>query len=171
MTRLDELNQQGQSVWYDNIRRALLESGELAALIDAGVTGVTSNPTIFEKAIAGSTDYDGALHSLVDEGFEVPEIYERLALEDIARTADLLRPIYDRTDGEDGYVSIEVSPMLAYDTEGTDSVGSTAIACRAGPSERHDQGARHSRRRAGDPSPDRGGHQRKCNADLLVGQI
>lgn len=119
MTKLHELNQHGQSVWYDNIRRALLDSGELAELLKAGVTGVTSNPSIFEKAIAGSTDYDQALHGLVDEGLEVPEIYERLALNDIGHAADLLRPVYDRTDGEDGYVSIEVNPMLAYDTQGT----------------------------------------------------
>ena len=119
MTKLHELNKLGQSIWYDNIRRALLDSGELKALIEAGVTGVTSNPTIFEKAIAGSTDYDDAMHRLVDAGKTVDEIYEGLVLDDIARTADLLRPVYDRTDGVDGYVSLEVSPILAHDTERT----------------------------------------------------
>jgi transaldolase/glucose-6-phosphate isomerase len=119
MTKLHQLGQLGQSIWYDNIRRALLDSGELEALIEAGVTGVTSNPTIFEKAIAGSTDYDEALHQLVDAGKSVEEIYEALALDDIGRTADLLRPIYDRTDAADGYVSLEVSPTLAHDTENT----------------------------------------------------
>jgi len=119
MMKLHELNKLGQSIWYDNIRRALLDSGELTALIEAGVTGVTSNPTIFEKAIAGSTDYDDAMHGLVDAGKTVDAIYEGLVLEDIGRTADLLRHVYDRTDGVDGYVSLEVSPILAHDTEGT----------------------------------------------------
>lgn len=119
MTKLHALADLGQSVWYDNIRRALLESGELQALIDAGVRGVTSNPSIFEKAIAGSTDYDEDLHRLVDEGKPVEAIYEALALEDIRRTADLLRPRYDQTRRLDGYVSLEVSPTLAHDTQGT----------------------------------------------------
>ncbi len=119
MTKLQELANLGQSVWYDNIRRALLDSGEMADLIGQGVTGVTSNPTIFEKAIAGSTDYDGALHELVEAGLEVAQIYEKLVLDDIARTADLLRPVYDQTHGLDGFISIEVNPMLAYDTQGT----------------------------------------------------
>ncbi len=119
MTKIHELAQLGQSIWYDNIRRALLDSGELENLIEAGVSGVTSNPTIFEKAIAGSTDYDEAMHALVDAGRSVEEIFEALALEDIGRAADLLRPVYDRADGADGYVSLEVSPVLAHDTEGT----------------------------------------------------
>ncbi|MFQ5944423.1 MAG: transaldolase family protein, partial [Anaerolineales bacterium] len=78
MTNLQKLADLGQSVWYDNIRRALLDSGELADLIESGVRGVTSNPTIFEKAITGSVDYDEALHALVEDGFEVAQIYERL---------------------------------------------------------------------------------------------
>ena len=119
MTKLREITDLGQSVWYDNIRRALLDSGELRALIEGGVSGVTSNPSIFEKAIAGSTDYDEALHHLVDEGKPVIEIYETLAIEDIRRAADLLRPIYDRSNGVDGYVSLEVSPTLAHDSGGT----------------------------------------------------
>jgi transaldolase len=119
MTRLHELAGMGQSIWYDNIRRALLDSGEMQSLIDQGVTGVTSNPSIFEKAIAGSTDYDEALSRLVEEGKSVEEIYEILAIEDIQRTADLLRPIYERTEGLDGYISLEVSPTLAHDTKGS----------------------------------------------------
>ncbi len=119
MTRLHQLAEQGQSAWYDNVRRALLESGQMADLIEQGVTGVTSNPTIFEKAIAGSVDYDEALHELVEDGLEVVQIYEKLVLDDIAQTADLLRPIYDQTQGLDGFVSIEVNPMLAYDSQGT----------------------------------------------------
>jgi transaldolase len=119
MTKLHELNQLGQSVWYDNIRRALLDSGELAAFIADGVSGVTSNPSIFEKAIAGSNDYDEALQELVKANKSVDEIYETLALEDIGRTADLLRPVYERSEGVDGYVSLEVSPTLAHDTANT----------------------------------------------------
>jgi transaldolase/glucose-6-phosphate isomerase len=119
MTVLHDLNKLGQSIWYDNIRRALLDSGELKALLEAGVTGVTSNPTIFEKAIAGSTDYDDAMRALADAGKTVDEIYEGLVLEDIGRTADLLRHVYDRTNGVDGYVSLEVNPILAHDTERT----------------------------------------------------
>jgi transaldolase/glucose-6-phosphate isomerase len=119
MTRLHELAQLGQSIWYDNVRRGLLDSGEMAALIEAGVSGVTSNPTIFEKAVVSSSDYDAALHDLVGQGKSVEEIYEALALDDIRRTADLLLPNYERTDGADGYVSLEVSPALAPDTDGT----------------------------------------------------
>ena len=119
MTKLHELAELGQSIWYDNIRRALLDSGELEALIEAGVTGVTSNPSIFEKAIAGSADYDSAMGDLVTEGKSEAGIFEALALEDIQRTADLLRPVYEETGGADGYVSLEVSPTLAHDTEGT----------------------------------------------------
>ena len=109
----------GQSMWYDNVRRGLLTSGEMGRLIDMGVSGVTSNPTILEKAIAGSTDYDDALLALIRDGKTVIETYEALAIEDIRATADLLRPVYDRTDGADGYASLEVSPNLAHDTDGT----------------------------------------------------
>ncbi len=109
----------GQSIWYDNIRRGLLTSGEFRALVDLGVTGVTANPTILEKAIAGSTDYDQALAVLAEAGKDASEIYEALAVEDLQAAADLLRPVYARTGGADGYVSLEVSPALARDTEGT----------------------------------------------------
>lgn len=109
----------GQSIWYDNVRRGLLSSGALRQLLDLGVTGVTSNPTILEKAIAGSTDYDEALRDLAVRGLSVEEIYDRLAVEDIQAVADLLLPVYQRTAGADGYVSLEVSPTLAHDTEGT----------------------------------------------------
>ncbi len=119
MTKMHELAGLGQSIWYDNIRRALLDHGDLQALVEAGVTGVTSNPSIFEKAIAGSADYDEALEELVREGRSETELYEALAIEDIQRAADILRPVYDRTEGVDGYVSLEVSPTLAHDTEGT----------------------------------------------------
>ncbi|MFQ5594304.1 MAG: bifunctional transaldolase/phosoglucose isomerase [Anaerolineae bacterium] len=119
MTKLHELANLGQAIWFDYIRRSFITSGELQRLIDDGLRGITSNPSIFEKAIAGSADYDEDLHRLVDEGKSVDEIYEALALDDISRAADLLRPVYDQTDGADGYVSLEVSPTLAHDTEGT----------------------------------------------------
>ena len=119
MTRLNELNQAGQSVWLDYIRRAYIASGELQAIIEAGVTGITSNPSIFEKAIAGSSDYDADIQRLVMTGWGTTGIYEALALDDIGRAADLLRPVYERTAGRDGYVSLEVSPELAHDTAGT----------------------------------------------------
>ncbi len=109
MTRLHAIQYLGQSIWYDHIRRAMLDDGDLQRLIAAGVTGVTSNPTIFEQAIMGSTDYDDALRTYVNDT-PVAEIYESLVLEDIRRTADLLRPVYERTNGIDGYVSLEVSP-------------------------------------------------------------
>ncbi len=119
MTKLHQLADLGQAIWLDYIRRSFITSGDLQALIDDGLRGITSNPTIFEKAIAGSTDYDDDLHRLVDDGESVEEVYEALTLDDIQQAADLLRPVHDATDGADGYVSLEVSPNLAYDTEGT----------------------------------------------------
>ncbi len=119
MSKLHELFKLGQSVWYDNISRTLLDSGEMQALIDDGVVGVTSNPSIFEKAIAKSSDYDGAIQELAQAGKSTNDIYEALALEDIGAAADLFRPVYDKTGGVDGYISLEVSPTLARDTEGT----------------------------------------------------
>jgi transaldolase len=110
----------GQSVWLDYIRRQMIESGELKKLIDAdGLKGVTSNPSIFQKAIAGSTDYDEAIRSLVQAGKSVQQIYETLTVEDVGQAADVFRPLYDREDGKDGFVSLEVNPHLARDTEGT----------------------------------------------------
>ena len=116
---LQDAQRLGQSVWYDNIRRGLLTSGEMGRLIVLGVTGVTSNPTIFEKAVAGSTDYDELLLAQAREGKSAMETYETLAVEDIRDTADLLRPAHEGASGADGYASLEVSPRLAHDTEGT----------------------------------------------------
>ncbi len=118
-TRLEELRQAGQSPWIDFIQRELIASGGLKDLIEKGITGVTANPTIFERAISGNTDYDEAVREMVARGASPGEIYEGLIVEDIRTTADVLRPIYDATDGADGYVSIEVSPRLAYDTHAT----------------------------------------------------
>ena len=118
--RLAEVMKVGQSIWYDNIRRAMLETGDLAKKVEEDdLRGVTSNPTIFEKAITGSTDYDEQMRLLVQQGASVTDIYEALVLDDIARAADILKPVYDKTDGVDGYISLEVSPRLAYDTNGT----------------------------------------------------
>ncbi|UCF85753.1 MAG: bifunctional transaldolase/phosoglucose isomerase [Desulfobacteraceae bacterium] len=119
MSKLHELTQLGQSVWYDYIRRAFLTSGEFQSLIDKGLRGITSNPSIFEKAIAGSSDYDEDLRQQVKEDKSVDRIYEVLALKDISLAADLIRPVYDKTNGMDGYVSLEVSPLLAHDTQKT----------------------------------------------------
>ena len=116
---LEEARRLGQGVWLDYLRRGLIGSGELAGLIEAGLSGVTSNPTIFEKAIAGSRDYDEQLRALIAEGREVEAIFEGLAVEDIRAAADLLAPVYDRAEGRDGFVSLEVSPRLAHDTAGT----------------------------------------------------
>ncbi|HEV2493834.1 MAG TPA: bifunctional transaldolase/phosoglucose isomerase [Terriglobia bacterium] len=117
---LRELNRLGQSVWQDYIRRGEMLSGDLKRVIDEdGTSGVTSNPTIFEKAITGSKDYDQSIRRLVEEGLEGPKLFERLAVEDIQMACDLFRPVYDETDGADGFVSIEVSPKLARDTEGS----------------------------------------------------
>lgn len=115
-----ELESLGQSIWIDFLRRETTTSGELKRLIEAdGVSGVTSNPSIFEKAIAESHDYDESIRALALEGKTVEEIYQRLTVEDIQAVADLLRPTYDRTAGRDGFVSLEVSPRLARDTHGT----------------------------------------------------
>jgi transaldolase/glucose-6-phosphate isomerase len=119
MSKLHELAQLGQSIWYDYIRRSFITSGECQELIEKGLRGVTSNPSIFEKAIAGSADYDDDLKQLVKEDKSVPKIYEVLVLEDISMAADLLGPVYDKTKGLDGYVSLEVSPLLAHDTNKT----------------------------------------------------
>lgn len=120
MTKLYDLyTQQGQSVWIDYIRRQFIVNGGLQAAVDDGVRGVTSNPAIFEQAIAHSNDYDAQIQELVAEGKSVEEIYEALAIQDIQMAADVLHLVYDESDGLDGYVSLEVSPILANDTEGT----------------------------------------------------
>ncbi|MDA0735130.1 MAG: transaldolase [Chloroflexi bacterium] len=116
---IQQANTHGQSIWYDNIRRGMIESGELQALIEQGVSGLTANPTIFEKAISGNADYDEALLNLAEAGKNLEEVYEDLVISDIQSAADLLRPAYDRSDGVDGYASLEVNPHLAADTNGT----------------------------------------------------
>ena len=119
MTRMKEAAAIGQSIWLDFIRRSFLDSGELGEMVAKGLRGVTSNPSIFQKAITASTDYDAAVERLVGEGRSVNDIYEALAIQDIRRACDIMQPVYVSTDGLDGYVSLEVNPKLAYDTEGT----------------------------------------------------
>jgi transaldolase len=117
---LREIEALGQSIWIDNISRQLLDDGDLRRLIeDDGISGVTSNPTIFEKAMAHSDRYDDAFREELGETDDVEEIFNRLAYRDIRDAADLLRPTFERTAGADGYVSFEVAASLAFDTDGT----------------------------------------------------
>jgi transaldolase/glucose-6-phosphate isomerase len=122
-TSLHQAHDLGQSIWYDNMRRGLLRSGALADLIARGVRGLTSNPTIFEKAIAGSNDYADDLRKLAVEGRSTLQIYEQLAFEDIRGACDLMRALYDQSGAVDGRVSLEVLPELASSTERTISEG------------------------------------------------
>ena len=118
--RLAALTSAGTSVWLDQIRRSTIESGELQRMVEEdSLRGVTSNPAIFEKAILGSSDYDEELASLAREGLSAREVYRRMAVKDVQLACDVLRPVYDETGGKDGYVSLEVAPRLAHDTEGT----------------------------------------------------
>ena len=117
---LIELTRAGQSIWYDNIERKLITSGELKRLIDEDeLRGVTSNPAIFEKAITGSDLYNEQLRELAERNKSASEIYEELAVRDIQSAADTLAVVYEKTGGTDGYVSLECSPLLANDTAGT----------------------------------------------------
>jgi transaldolase len=118
--KLQELNQIEHSLWYDNIERKLLRDGTLQEMIDGGeIRGITSNPSIFNKAISQSTDYDDDIRILTKKGLSREEIFEKLAVQDIQDAADLFLPLYNKTNGGDGFVSLEVSPFLAYDTLGT----------------------------------------------------
>lgn len=120
MTRLHDLfEQQGQSPWLDNLRRGWIASGELQEWVDKGVRGLTSNPSIFEKAIGGSDDYDEQFGDLVRNGTSVEDSYWELVTTDIEAALAILRPVHDASDGLDGYVSVEVDPGLARDTQGT----------------------------------------------------
>src|ERR1700742_1917909 len=117
---LTELAKTGQSIWFDQMERKLLTSGSLQKMIDEDdLRGLTSNPTIFEKAISGSEDYDAQVRQLAAQNKSREEIYDELVIEDIGNAADVFLPVYQRTHGGDGFVSIEVSPLLARDTAGT----------------------------------------------------
>jgi transaldolase len=132
MKATQTLHERGQSLWLDNITRDLLESGTLKRYIDdLSVTGLTSNPTIFDHAIKNSSAYDAAIRKKVREGKSGEDLFFELALEDLTRAADLFRPIWDRTRGVDGWVSLEVSPLLAHDTPST-LAAAKALHARAG---------------------------------------
>jgi transaldolase len=132
MKATQNLHDLGQSLWLDNITRNLLKTGVLRRYIDElSVTGLTSNPTIFDHAIKNSSDYDGAIKSKLAEGKSGEKLFFELALEDLTQAADLFRPIHDRTCGVDGWVSLEVSPLLAHDTKTTIAVAKELHA-RAG---------------------------------------
>src|SRR5436305_13430437 len=121
MNPVKALEKHGQSVWLDFLARGFVAKGELKKLIDNdGLKGVTSNPSIFEKAIGSSDEYDGAIRkALQSDDRSVAELFEILAVEDIQQAAEVLRPVYDHLDGADGFVSLEVSPYLAMDTKAT----------------------------------------------------
>jgi transaldolase/glucose-6-phosphate isomerase len=118
-TQLKELSDAGQSIWLDNIRRSMFKSGELHRLIGLGLRGMTSNPTIFEKAIGSGNDYDSQLATLTGTAGDPNALFESLAIDDIRHACDEFRPLYESTKGGDGFVSLEVSPLLAADTQGT----------------------------------------------------
>src|SRR5215213_7189978 len=118
--RLATLTEAGTSVWLDQIRRGLIESGELKPLIDEdSLRGVTSNPAIFEKAILGSTDYDDQVRQLAEQGLDAHGIYEELAIKDVQLAADILSGVHRQTGGKDGFVSLEVEPSVAHDSDAT----------------------------------------------------
>ncbi len=120
MTRLHDLHaDQGQSPWLDNLRRGWITSGELRAWVNRGVRGITSNPSIFQKAMTGTDAYDDQLRGLVDGGATIEDSYWALVVRDILDALDILRPVYEESAGVDGYVSVEVDPALAPDTDGT----------------------------------------------------
>ena len=117
---IQALHELGQSLWYDNISRGLLDNGALAEMIERGeVRGVTSNPSIFDKAISKSTDYDEEIGRLRGTGKSVFEVYDSLTIRDIQDACDIFRPVYEESDGLDGYVSLEINPKLARKTEET----------------------------------------------------
>lgn len=118
-TNLHELSKLGQSVWLDFIQRSLIQSGDLLDYVEQGLTGVTSNPAIFAKAITEGSEYDEQMEALAQEGRSPQDIYEALTVEDARLAADVLRPVFDRTNGLDGFFSLEVNPHLAHDRQGT----------------------------------------------------
>ncbi|MEZ4570237.1 MAG: transaldolase family protein [Thermomicrobiales bacterium] len=141
-TRLHDLLDIGQSPWIDSLSRSMIDSGELQSYLDRGITGVTSNPTIFDRAISQSDAYEAQICHLVQEGYDAYSIYEALAVADIQRACDLLRPVFDRTDRLDGYVSLEISPFLAYSAEKSLDRRPATLLCRR-PTECDDQDSRH----------------------------
>ena len=168
MNRLQQLHDAGVSIWLDTLSRELLDSGAFAALIaDSAVTGATSNPTIFAKAITGSDAYDDQIRAAVASGVRDPqELFFALALDDVRHAADLLRPTYDASDGRDGFISFECTPDLADDTAATieqalDALGAPRAA------QRDDQGPRHRGRHPRHRGAHRPRRQRQRHAAVL----
>ncbi len=172
-SRISEIGALGQSVWFNDIRRSLLTSGEFEQMVrEDGLSGVTSNPSIFEKAIVDSTDCDDALAQAqaasVSDGMTADPrtVYEGLAIADLRQAADLLRGVYEDTDAGDRYVSMEAAPDLAHYTVRHGRGGATVMGGRR-PIESDDQGSRHCRGYPGDPAADRSGHQHEHHAAVL----
>lgn len=118
-TKMHDLKELGQSIWLDYIRRSFLQDGGLKAYVEKGLGGVTSNPSLFDTAISKGEEYDTAIADLSSAGKTTREIYEKLVVEDIKQACDILQPVYEKSNGDDGFVSLEVSPHLAHDTQGT----------------------------------------------------
>ena len=150
MKATQQLNELGQSLWLDNITRDLLDSGTLKRYIaELSVTGLTSNPTIFDHAITHSSSYDAEIRQLIGRGLSGEDLFFELAIEDLTRAADLFAPIHQRTATVDGWVSLEVSPLLAYDTKATRSRGENAVQ-KGQPAQFVHQDSRHQGGRARD---------------------
>ena len=161
------LHQLGQSLWLDNITRDLLDSGTLEGYIDRmSVTGLTSNPTIFDRAISGSASYDAEIHRQLDAGHSGEALFFNLAIQDLTRAADLFAPVHQRTGTVDGFVSLEVSPLLAYDTRGDARAGEGA-ARPGGQAQPLHQDPRDHRRPAGDRGGDLRGRARERHPAVL----
>ena len=122
-TTIQQLDSLGQSIWLDNINRTMIESGKLKEMIVEGLLGMTSNPTIFDKAISSSSEYDKYMQELCSKGKSAFEIYDELTVKDVQDATDIFRPVYEKTNGLDGYVSLEINPKLAYKTEETITEG------------------------------------------------
>ena len=158
MKATQQLHEAGQSLWLDNITRALLTGGGLKRYIDElSITGLTSNPSIFDQAIKNSNDYDAAIREKTAARKEGEALFFELALEDLTRAADLFRPMHDRTNGVDGWVSLEISPKLAYDTAGSINAAKQLSRARRASEPLHED-SRNSRGRA----RDRRGDLRGC---------
>ena len=170
MKATQQLHDLGQSLWLDNITRGLLTDGTLRRYIDElSVTGLTSNPSIFDHAIKNSNFYDVAIHQKMKQGKSGEALFFELAIEDLRQAADLFRPIYDRTNGIDGWVSIEVSPTLAYDTAGTIAEVKQLRSCRAAQPLRQD--SRYSRRYSRDRGVYLCGRAGECDPALFARAI
>ena len=163
---LQHLFEHGQSPWIDNITRGMLTGGELQSLIDQGIVGLTSNPTIFQKAIGAGSDYDQALQQMVAMARRSTRSTTGWCSTTSATPHAILRQVYDRTSGGDGFVSIEVRPELAHDTDKTVADGRRFFTFLNAP-EYHDQGPRHRRGHPGLPHPHRRGDQRQRDAAVL----